>query len=81
MTEILGEEMPETVTGDTVLTVEPPFDEMYRHFVEAQIHYANGEMDRYNNAVLAWSGLFTAYRDHCSHRGTLRQGPAALKLC
>lgn len=41
---------PEDAGEDTVLLVQPPYDELYRHYVEAQIHYANGEMERYNNA-------------------------------
>lgn len=41
---------PEDTGEDTVLLVQPPYDELYRHYVEAQIHYANGEMERYNNA-------------------------------
>ena len=46
---------PEDAGEDTVLLVQPPYDELYRHYVEAQIHYANGEMERYNNACAAWN--------------------------
>ena len=81
ITEILGEEMPEDMTEDTVLCAEPPYDEMYRHFVEAQIHYANDEIERYNNASVAWNSLFAAFHDHCIRARRHEGGSAALKLC
>ena len=56
-------ELPEMV-ANTVLCVPPPYDEMYRHYVEAQIHYANAEMNRYNNAAAAWNNAFLTYRDY-----------------
>ena len=81
ITEILGEKMPEEMTENTVLSAQPPYDEMYRHYVEAQIHYANDEIERYNNAAAAWNGLFTAFHDHCIRDGGHGGGSAALKLC
>ena len=81
ITEILGEEMPEDMTEETVLRADPPYDEMYRHYVEAQIHYANDEIERYNNAAAAWSSLFTALHDHCIRVQQHDGGAAALKLC
>ena len=39
-------ELP-VLTEETELTAAPPFDELYRHYVEAQVHYANGETARY----------------------------------
>ena len=53
---------PEDTGEDTVLLVQPPYDELYRHYVEAQIHYANGEMERYNNACAAWNNALLTYR-------------------
>lgn len=63
--EILGEncQLP-AMTETTVLSVFPPYDELYRHYVEAQIHYCNGEMTRYNNAATAWNNAFLTYRDY-----------------
>lgn len=69
------------VTESSLLTAEAPYDEMYRHYVEAQIHYANGEMNRYNNAVSLWNNGFLTYRDYCC-RSKVPQGTAkALRLC
>ena len=30
----------------SALSVEAPYDELYRHYVEAQIHYCNGRVTR-----------------------------------
>lgn len=41
--EILHETLGETFSDETELRVPPPYDELYRFYLEAQIHYANGE--------------------------------------
>ena len=71
--------LPE-VTEGYVLTAEPPYDELYRHYVEAQIHYANGEMERYNNACAAWNNALLTYRDFWCRSHMPRQGVKALRL-
>ena len=63
-----------------VLLVQPPYDELYRHYVEAQIHYANGEMERYNNACAAWNNALLTYRDFWCRSHMPRQGVKALRL-
>ena len=68
-------------SDDTELLVGAPYDELYRYYVEAQIHYANGEMNRYNNACTAWNNALLTYRD-CYCRSHLpRQHAKALHLC
>ena len=71
---------PEDIGEDTVLLVQPPYDELYRHYVEAQIHYANGEMERYNNACAAWNNALLTYRDFWCRSHMPRQGVKALRL-
>ena len=71
--------LPE-VTEGYVLTAEPPYDELYRHYVEAQIHYANGETARYNNAAAQWNNAFLTYKDYCCRSAVPRRGTAALRL-
>ena len=72
---------PEDTGEDTVLLVQPPYDELYRHYVEAQIHYANGETVRCNNASTAWNNAFLTYRDaYCRAQVPPRCVPA-LRLC
>ena len=63
-----------------MLLVQPPYDELYRHYVEAQIHYANGEMERYNNACAAWNNALLTYRDFWCRSHMSRQGVKALRL-
>ena len=71
--------LPE-VTEEYALTAEAPYDELYRHYVEAQIHYANGEMGRYNNACAAWNNALLTYRDFWCRSHMPRQGVKALRL-
>ncbi len=63
------------------VTAEIPYDEMYRYYVEAQVHYANGETARYNNAVSLWNNGFLTYRDYCCRRETPEGQVKALRLC
>lgn len=69
------------VTEDTELTAEAPFDELYRHYVESQIHYANGETGRYNSAAGLWNNAFLTYRDYRARAEMPRGGARALRLC
>ena len=48
---------------DTVLLAKPPFDMMYIYWLEAQMAYANGEIERYNNAI---SMHRTAYEEYAA---------------
>ena len=54
----------------TQLLVPAPFDEIYLRWMEAQIHYHNGEIDRYNAAITMYNTAFDGFRDHYtrSHR-------------
>jgi len=46
---------------DTCLLVQPPFDELYLRWLEARIDYANGEIERYNNAMSMFQALFDSF--------------------
>lgn len=50
-----------TDTG-TELLVAAPHDEMYLRWMEAQIHYHNGEYDKYNNAIIMFNTAYEAYQ-------------------
>lgn len=71
----------EPLEEDTALVAEAPYDELYRHYVEAQIHYCNGEMTRYNNAATCWNNGLLTYRDYVCRTGAPREGARALRLC
>ena len=66
---------------DAALAVEAPYDELYRHYVESQIHYCNGEMDRYNRAAACWNNAFLTYRDYVCRTAMPPRRVQALKVC
>ena len=57
-----GAVLPGELTDAAELLAPAPYDGLYRHYVEAQIHYANGELERYNNAMALWNNclLYTS---------------------
>ena len=77
-----GEEHPfagydDRTDRDTALLAAAPFDQMYGYYLQAQIHYHNGELDRYNNAMALFQAVYDSFRRHYnrSHRpkgGALR---------
>ena len=69
------------VTEEYALTAEAPYDELYRHYVEAQIHYCNGEIARYNSAAANWNNGLLTYRDYVCRTTAPERGVRALKLC
>ena len=46
---------------DTHLLVQQPYDELYLRWLEARIDYANGEIERYNNAIAMFQALFDSF--------------------
>lgn len=46
----------------TELFMPAPFDRGYIYWLEAQIHYANEDIDMYNAATLMFNGVFTEYK-------------------
>ena len=47
-----------------LLLAPPPFDAMYLHYLQAQMHYLNGEIDRYNNAMAMFQAALDDYARH-----------------
>lgn len=45
----------------TVLLVEPPYDEVYIRWLEAQIDYTNGEYGRYNNSMAMYNAAYSTF--------------------
>ena len=54
----------ESTDPHTELLVQSPHDEMYLRWMEAQIHYHNGEYDKYNNAIIMFNTAFEAYQSY-----------------
>jgi hypothetical protein len=46
-----------------VLLIPQPFDEAYLRWLEAQIHYHNGEYDKYNNATEMFNTFYQEYKN------------------
>lgn len=53
-----------TTDLETELLVPEPFDELYMRWLEAQIDYANGEYDKYNNAILMYQAAYNGYANY-----------------
>lgn len=76
-----GEKIPfngfdENTDTRTVLFMPAPFDMAYVYWLEAQIHYANEDIDMYNSAIMMFNTSFSEYkadykRNHVS-KGTGR---------
>ena len=49
---------------ELVLLVPAPFDDIYLRWLEAQIHYYNGEFDKYNAAIVMYNTAFDAYANY-----------------
>ena len=63
----------------TVLLVPAPYDEIYLRWLEAQINYANGEIDKYNSAITMFNTAFEAYENHY-HRNHMPLSKGSLFL-
>ncbi len=46
---------------ETQLLAEAPYDDLYLHWLEAQIHLYSGEYGKYNNAILMYNSVFEAF--------------------
>lgn len=49
---------------DTPLLIPAPYDETYLRYLEAQMDYANGEYERFNNSNAMYTAAFGAYANH-----------------
>ena len=52
----------EDTDTSTVLFMPAPFDMAYIYWLEAQIHYANEDIDMYNSAILMFNTAFSEYK-------------------
>lgn len=74
-------ELPDELADAAPLLAPAPYDGLYRHYVEAQIHYCNGEIARYNSAAANWNNGLLTYRDYVCRTTAPERGVRALKLC
>ncbi len=67
-----GESIPfngfdENTDTETVLFMPAPFDMAYIYWLEAQIHYANEDIDMYNSAIMMFNASFGEYKADYKH--------------
>ena len=48
----------------TELLVPAPYDSIYIRWLDAQVDYANGEYDRYNNGVQVYNDAYSAFANY-----------------
>ncbi len=58
---------------DTVLLVGPPYDTLYRRWLEAQIDLTNGEYDRYNASIRVFSDEYRHFENDYHRNHTPRR--------
>ncbi len=71
---------PYAAVDGTELLIPAPYDRLYPLFLEGQIHYHNGEIDRYNNAQAAFRAAWEDCRNWVNRTRLPRQGAARLRL-
>lgn len=49
---------------ETILLVPEPYDEVYLRWLEAQIDYANGEYEKYNNSAEAYNIRWKEFQNY-----------------
>jgi hypothetical protein len=52
----------ENTSVETQLFMPSPFDMAYIYWLEAQIHYANEDIDMYNSAIMMFNATFSEYK-------------------
>ena len=72
-----GEKIPfdgftENTDTQTVLFMPAPFDVAYLYWLEAQIHYANEDLDMYNSAMGMFHSVFATFKAHYKQTHTGR---------
>ena len=48
----------------TQLRVGQPWEEIYLHYMQAQMDYCNGELTRYANGAAMYNTLLAAFKNH-----------------
>lgn len=49
---------------DRTLLVPAPYDDIYIHWLEAQIDYYNGEYGKYNNSMAMYNTDYTEFKNY-----------------
>ena len=52
----------------TELIAKAPHDDIYIKYLEAKIDYANGESGKYNNSIIAFNDVYSAFRNYYNRK-------------
>ena len=76
--EVIGNQQFSGYTTETDpqtrLLVPAPWEDIYLHYMQAQMDYINGEMTRYANAAAMYNTLYAAYKNHYNRANTPPRG-------
>lgn len=68
-------EYTEDTDMHTELLVPHPFDGIYLYWLEAQIDYHNGELNKYNNSIAMFQSSFETYKsDYIANHKPISKG-------
>lgn len=62
------------------LLVPEPYADIYIRYMAAQVDFYNAEYDRYNNSMLMFNTMYTAFADWYN-RNHMANNPTRIKLC
>lgn len=73
--------VPEKLEESTVLTAGTPYDGLYGLYVQAQIHYADGDTVRCGNAMNLWNRTVAAMQAALLREKGQTQAAGSLRFC
>ena len=73
--------VPAELEDSTVLAAKPPYDGLYELYVQAQIHYADGDMARCSNALALWNRGVEAMQAAQLRESGKTQAAGSLRFC
>lgn len=74
-------QMPAELEESSVLAAGVPYDGLYSVYVQAQIHYADGDMVRCNNAMTLWNQGVAAMQAAALREMDTAQAAPSLRFC
>ena len=72
---------PSELTESSVLTATAPYDALYGLYVQAQIHYADGDTVRCGNAMNLWNRTVAAMQAALLREKGQTQAAGSLRFC
>ena len=73
--------VPSELTESSVLTAGAPYDALYGLYVQAQIHYADGDTVRCGNAMNLWNRTVAAMQAALLREKGQTQAAGSLRFC